>query len=65
MSPFREIVRYRDLFEKVMAKIKRLYKELYRGFNITHFTEKLNEVEGIRISRETVRKHLRAHNLIG
>lgn len=51
--------------EKVLAQIRELYRKVYRGFNITHFTEKLNEVEGIEISRETVRKHLRHHNLIG
>ncbi|MFZ6017333.1 MAG: hypothetical protein ACOYU0_07000 [Nitrospirota bacterium] len=45
-------------------KIRGLYQKVYKGFNITHFTEKLNEIEGIDISRETVRKHLRGHNLI-
>ena len=40
-------------------KIKGLYKEKYLGFNISHFTEYLNEEEGIKISRESVRKLLR------
>jgi hypothetical protein len=51
--------------EKLIAKIRHLYTRTYCGFNITHFTEKLNEVEGIDISRETVRQNLRKHNLIG
>ena len=51
--------------EELMKKIRHLYEKTYRGFNITHFTEKLNEVEGIEISRETVRKDLKRHNCIG
>ena len=51
--------------ERLMKKIRDLYQKVYKGFNITHFTEKLNEIEEIEISRETVRKHLRGHNLIG
>src|SRR4026207_1891861 len=31
----------------------------YEGFNDQHFTEKLAEVEGLRLSRETVRRILR------
>lgn len=51
--------------EGLKKKIRDLYRKVYKGFNITHFTEKLNEIEEIDISRETVRKHLREHNLIG
>jgi len=51
--------------ERLKKKIRDLYQKVYRGFNTTHFTEKLNEIEGIDISRETVRKDLRQHNLIG
>jgi hypothetical protein len=51
--------------EKLMVKIRHLFRSVYRGFNITHFTEKLNEVERISISRETVRKNLREHHVIG
>jgi transposase len=51
--------------EHLMQRVRQLYQTVYRGFNITHFTEKLNEVEGIRVSRETSRKELRRHNLIG
>ena len=43
--------------------IKRLYKEKYFGFNIIHFTEYLNEKEGIKVSREYVRKLLRKENI--
>lgn len=50
--------------ERLKKKIRDLYQKVYKGFNITHFTEKLNEIEDINISRETVRKHLRQHNLI-
>jgi transposase len=51
--------------EHLMQRVRQLYQTVYRGFNITHFTEKLNEVEGIRVSRETSRKELHRHNLIG
>lgn len=51
--------------ERLKKKIRDLYQKVYKGFNITHLTEKLNEIEEIDISRETVRKHLRQHNLIG
>jgi hypothetical protein len=51
--------------ERLMKRIRDVYQKIYKGFNITHFTEKLNEIEEIEISRETVRKHLRQHNLIG
>ncbi|MDP2755606.1 MAG: ISNCY family transposase [Nitrospirota bacterium] len=51
--------------EKLLEEIRNLYKRIYNGFNISHFTEKLNEIEGISISRETVRKDLRKHNVIG
>ncbi len=40
-----------DLREKVLN----LSTEVYGDFNDTHFTEKLHEKEGIRLSRETVR----------
>jgi transposase len=43
--------------------IKRLYKEKYFSFNISHFTEYLNEEEGIKISREYVRKLLREEGI--
>lgn len=42
-----------------MDEVKRLYEEKYKGFNMSHFTEYLNDEEGIRISRETVRRILR------
>jgi transposase len=44
-------------------KIKKLYEEKYFGFNISHFTEYLNEEEGIKVSREWVKKLLRKKNL--
>jgi len=43
----------------VWNKVKRLYEDKYKGFNMSHFTEYLNEEEGIGISRETVRRILR------
>ena len=36
-----------------------LYEAKYKGFNMSHFTEYLNEEEGMVISRETVRRILR------
>lgn len=51
--------------EHLMQRVRQLYQTVYCGFNVTHFTEKLNEVEGIQVSRETLRKELRRHHLIG
>jgi hypothetical protein len=44
----------------VRTRIVQLRRELYRGFNDQHFTEKLLEVEGLKVSRPTVRRILRA-----
>jgi len=46
-------------------KILTLYREKYEpcGFNFTHLTEKLIEVENLSISRETVRNWIRAEGL--
>jgi len=41
-------------------RVVELWHEKYAGFNDQHFTEKLDEVEGIRLSRQTVRRVLRA-----
>lgn len=49
---------------EVLNRVLTLYKGIYEGFNVSHFTEKLREEEGIEVSRETVRKHLRKHKLI-
>jgi transposase len=40
------------------ARVAHLYKTKYQGFNFSHFTEKLVEVEGIAISRSSVRRVL-------
>ena len=50
---------HRRLSEAVWEAVVRLYEDKYRGFNMSHFTEYLNEEEGILISRETVRRILR------
>jgi transposase len=42
--------------EPLGAKVLALSKEVYWDFNDTHFTEKLQECEGIDLNRETVRK---------
>lgn len=43
----------------VSAKILQLARGKYKGFNDHHFTEKLEEVEGVDLSREKVRQTLR------
>ena len=48
----------RWLTEKVKNKIEHLYQTKYKGFNITHMTEFLNEEEKIKTSRESVRQAL-------
>jgi transposase len=40
------------LTERVREKVDHFYKTKYRGFNLTHMTEFLNEEEKIRVSRE-------------
>ena len=50
--------RPRWLTGKLKDKIDHFYKSKYRGFNLTHMTEYLNEEEGIRVSRESVRQIL-------
>jgi len=47
----------------VKERIIELSKDPYANFNDTHFTEKLNEQEGIRISRETVRRLRRTNGM--
>ena len=49
----------RRLGVQLKERVLRLRKGKYTGFNDHHFTEKLSEVEGISLSRETVRKWLR------
>jgi transposase len=46
------------LTDKIRDKIDHLYKTKYRGFNLTHMTEFLNQEEGIKVSRESVRQIL-------
>ena len=44
---------------RIRAKVVKLAGGKYAGFNDSHLTEKLREVEGIELSRETVRRILR------
>jgi transposase len=46
--------------EQVRARVVELRLDKYTGFNDQHFTEKLAEVEGLVLSRATVRRMLRA-----
>jgi len=46
----------RRIDDALREKVLGLSKGIYRGFNDTHFTEKLRECEGMVLSRETVRK---------
>ncbi len=43
----------------VAGRVVELRREKYAGFNDQHFTEKLAEVEGLKLSRQTVRRLLR------
>ena len=49
--------------QQITARIVRLANTEYQGFNDTHYTEKLLEDHHLAVSRETVRKILRAHGL--
>lgn len=46
--------------EEVESEIIRMYEEKYKGFNFTHYTDKLNENECIAIGLFTVRRILLA-----
>ena len=48
---------------KTRDAVQRLYQKKYLGFNISHFTERLAEVEGIEVSREVIRRLLRSSGL--
>src|ERR1700674_2503143 len=41
-------------------RVVELWREKYTGFNDQHFTEKVNEVEGLSVSRQTIRRWLRS-----
>ena len=47
----------------VAVQVQTLLRDRYAGFNDTHLTEKLREVHGLRISRESVRRLRRALGL--
>ena len=46
--------------DETAAIILALHEEVYASFNDTHFTEALADREGIRVSREKVRRILRS-----
>jgi transposase len=48
----------RKLPEKLIARVVQLYQEKYQGFGPTLMSEKLLELEGIEVSKETVRTWL-------
>ncbi len=48
----------RRLFKKTREKVFRLYRQRYKGFGPTLACEKLLEIDGIKISDETLRKWL-------
>ncbi len=54
----------RKVKEKTLKRIVELAKGKYRGFNDHHLTEKLMEYEGIELSREKVRRTLRACGIL-
>jgi hypothetical protein len=48
---------------RLIAQIDALLQTRYKDFNDCHATEKLREVEGLRVSRESVRRRRRALGL--
>ena len=50
---------HRRLPERIRQAAVRLARTKYAGFNDQHLCEKLNEVEGLQLSRETLRRLLR------
>jgi len=53
----------RRLPAEVTVRVQALLRDRYGGFNDTHLTEKLREVEGLVLSRESVRRLRRALGL--
>jgi transposase len=53
----------RKIKEKTVKRIVGLAEGKYKGFNDHHLTEKLKEQEQIELSREKVRRILRAHGI--
>lgn len=53
----------RALNGELATQIIELSRETYANFNDTHFTEKLTELEGITVSRDTVRRLRRANGI--
>jgi len=53
----------RKLKEKTVKRVLELARGKYQGFNDHHLTEKLKEQEQISLSREIVRRTLRAHGI--
>jgi transposase len=51
---------HRRLPESLRARILELARTRYAGFNDRHLCEKLGEVEGLSLGRETLRRLLRA-----
>jgi len=49
--------------ERERKRVAELFRTKYRGFNDTHFAEKLTEQEGLAMSRATVQRLLRAAGL--
>jgi transposase len=54
---------HRRLPERTRQAVLRLARSKYAGFNDHHLAEKLNEVEGFSLSRETLRRLLRNEGL--
>lgn len=54
----------RKVKENTLKRIVELARGKYRGFNDHHLTEKLKEHEGIELSREKVRRILRAQGIL-
>lgn len=44
--------------DELTNRVSALYKQYYRGFNIMHFKDKLNEIHKIHLSYESIRKIL-------
>jgi len=54
---------HRRLPASVCAQVQALLRDRYAGFNDTHLTEKLREIHGLAVSRESVRRLRRALGL--
>lgn len=60
----RQLPSPKRLKEEIANEILRLYREEYKGYNVTHFHEELVETHGIKVGYTCVKTLLQRHKLV-